>query len=228
MIKLWQISRCKGILILFFLLYLINSCKTDEFKFGELKVKEDFSTDITGPVFAGNLEFRDFLNWHEYAGTSDSKAVLKFSKDSTVDIPTRIIFEPTILVENFPFSIQGSYEFSSINMEFRVNNGTPFPLNLKLRYFDKNVPTNLGPPIQPPAFDEGIAEELNITPVETVHSVLLDEEQRQSFMKGNRIQFTTWFDNTGFLDSRDTLNANYPVDISVVLLGTVKIKNEDQ
>ena len=228
MIKLWQISKYTGILILFFLLNLFNSCKTDEFKFSELKVKEDFSTDMTGPVFAGNLEFRDFLNWEEYSGVNDSKAVLKFSNGTTVDIPTRIIFEPTILVENFPLSIQGSYEFVSINMEFRVNNGTPFPLNLKLRYFDKKTPSNLGPPIQPPAFDEGKAEELNITPVETIHSVLLNEEQRQSFMMGNRIQFTTWFDRSVFLDYSDTLDANYPVDISVVLLGTVKIKNEDQ
>lgn len=208
---------------------LLNQCKTDEFKIGEIKIKEDFKTELIVPVFSGSLEFSDFLNWEEnrIAVFNDSVSILKFSDGSTVNIPNQIIFEPTTLVPNFPFSIQGNYDLLTIELKFIINNGTPFPLNIKLRLFNKTTPSKLGPPIVPPSFQEGLSSGSEIIPVESVKSVLLNEEQRLSFMNGNRIRITTWFDRTNFIDENDTLNANYPVDISVILLGEAIVKDED-
>jgi len=218
-----------GLFLLLMFALLLDSCKTDEFKLGELKVKDDFRTDLIVPLFAGNLEFRDFIDWEKSgsSGVNDSIVILEFPDGTSKKIATRIIFEPTILVKDFPFATQGSYELVTINMEFRVNNGAPFPLNLNLRYFEKTTPTQLGPVIQPPAFDSGDIDGDNIIPVQTVHQIQLNEEQRISFVEGNRIQFKTWFDKTNFINSNDTLNSDYPVDISVVLIGEVKAGNED-
>ncbi len=207
----------------------IYSCKTDEFRFSELTIKDDFKTDMIAPLFSGDLEFKDFIYWEGYetSPVGNADAVLKFSDGKTVNIPAKIIFEPHIVVKEFPFSIQGSYELAKISLIFRVSNGTPFPFNLKLRFFEKTTPAALGPPIQPDSFKEGDLTENSLVPVLSADTLLLTEEQRQSFMSGNRIQLTTWFENSGFLTGNDTLNAHYPIGISVILFGEIKAKNED-
>ena len=70
------------------ILFLFSACKTDEFKFGELKVKDDFTTDLMTPVFSGNLEFRDFIGWEKYVGSTirDTISVLDFQQGSFVKI----------------------------------------------------------------------------------------------------------------------------------------------
>jgi hypothetical protein len=225
----YKIFRRFGLFIFIMFTLLLNSCITDEFKLGELKIKDSFKTDLIAPLFAGNLEFRDFIAWDESgnSGINDSTVILEFPNGTTKKIYTQIIFDQTILVDSFPFSIQGNYELVTITMVFRVNNGTPFPLNLSLRYFNKAKPLQLGPPIQPPTFDEGETNKTDVVPVQTIHQIFLNEEQRLSFLNGNRIQFKTWFDKTGFINENDTLYANYPVDISVVLIGEVKAGDED-
>lgn len=214
---------------LFLFAFLLIQCKTDEFKLGEIQIKEDFKTKLIVPVFSGELEFSDFLNWKEYSNpaANEPSSILKFSDGSTVVIPNQIIFEPTTLVPNFPFSIQGNYEFLTIELKFIVTNGTPFPLNLELRFFNKTTSSILGPPINPDSFQEGFNTGLEVIPVESTDSVLMSEEQRQSFLDGNRIRITTWFDRTDYIDDNDSLNANYPVDISVVLLGEVIVRDEE-
>ena len=217
--------------ISYVVLFLVfTSCITDEFKFGEIKVKDDFRTEIIAPLFSGNLEFNDFLDVGKSPGSglNDTVVYLKYDSGLVVKIPNSFIFEPYVLLDSFPIVIQGSYELTSITLEFRVTNGSPFPLNLKLRFYENTTPNNLGPSIQPPPFDEGISNTPDISPVETIHQMQLNDEQRISFMNGNRIQFTTWFDKTDFLHENDTLNANYPVKISVILLGEVKATNEDK
>lgn len=208
---------------------LFSSCKTDEFKLGELKVKDSFRTNLIIPLFAGELEFRDFIAWEdaENPDTNDSTVILEFPEGVTRKIAAEIIFNQTILVDSFPFAVQGNYELVTIILEFRVNNGTPFPLNLVMRHFEKTEPTQLGPAIQPASFDAGEISGGTIVPVPSVQRDTLNEEQRQSFIESNRIQFTTWFDKTNFINENDTLNSNYPVDISVVLIGEAKAGNED-
>ena len=212
------------------LIFLFASCKTDEFKFGELKVKDDLRTDLIAPLFSGNLEFRDFIAWEDYAkvNVANTDAFLRFSDNTIVKIPSTLVFESHKLIQDFPFSIQGSYELTTINLTFKVNNGTPFPYNMIIRFYDKDAPTKLGPPIQPAApFQKGDVNGTVITPVESEQEIILTEEQRLSFMKGNRIQITTRFDKTDYITVNDTLNAHYPVDISVIMVGEVKPGNED-
>ena len=211
------------------LLFVLASCKTDEFKFGDLTVKDDFTTDLMAPVFSGNLEFRDFINWEKYVGgvIKDTISVLDFLQENYVKIPRKIVFDQNVIVKDFPFSIQGNYELTKIALVFNVNNGTAFPLNMKLRFFEKTRPTFLGPSIQPDAFDAGEVSGMYVFPVASTDTLLLSEEQRQSFINGNRIQITTWFNKAEYINEYDTLNARFPVDIAVVMLGKVKAGNED-
>jgi hypothetical protein len=216
--------------VFFILVLIFISCKTDEFKLSELKVKEDFRTDLITPILSGNLEFRDFIPWedYEYSPVANTDAFLKFSDDRAVKIPSTIVFSPYVLIKDFPFSIQGNYELSTINLKFRVKNGTPFPFNMKWRFYDKATPSKLGPVIQPEnSFQQGEIDGTSIKPFETEQELLLTEEQRLSFMNGNRIHITTWFDKTDFITYNDTLDAHYPVDISVIMAGEVKAGNEN-
>lgn len=221
--------RNRDCILFFILLFLFASCKTDEFKFGDIKVKDDFTTDLMTPVFSGNLEFRDFINWEKYVGSvvKDTISVLDFQQGSFVQIPRKIVFDQNVIVKDFPFSIQGNYDLTRISLVFKVNNGTAFPLNMKLRFFEKTKPSVFGPPISAGPFDTGEVSRMYVFPVASTDTLLLNEEQRQSFMDGNRIEITTWFNKADYINEYDTLNARYPVDISVVMLGQVKAGNED-
>lgn len=218
--------------IVFFVILILSfaSCKTDEFNLSELKVKDDFRTDLITPVLSGNLEFRDFIAWEDYAYShvANTDAVLQFSDERTVKIPSSIVFKSTVLIKDFPFSIQGNYELTNINLIFNVKNGTPFPLNINLHFYDKATPSKLGPEVQPDnPFQQGEVNGTTVIPVETEQEIQLTEEQRISFMNGNRIHITTRFDKTDFITNNDTLDAHYPVDISVIMAGEVKAGNED-
>lgn len=205
---------------------VVNSCKTEEFRLGEIQLKEEFRTDIVSPVFQGKMEFRDFVNTELASSTyqANTHSIIQYSNGTAIYVPSSSFFEPYIIIPDLSFLIAGSYDLETITLKFMVSNGTPFPLNLKLRFFNEDSPLILGPPITPAAFDEGLVKDGEITSVKSSYDIPLDPEQRQSFMNSDRVQFTTWFDRTNFINNNDTLNAHYPVDISIIMQGIAKEK----
>jgi hypothetical protein len=219
--------------IYFFILLaavVLGSCKTDEFKFGEIAIKEDWAIDVVSPLFVGNgMEFRDFIyDWKKITPTSPAPfTVLEYSNESYKTIPTDLIFTPSAIIDSFPFYIQGSYSLTRVELMFSVKNSCPFPLNLQLQFFDKQNPSRLGPVIIPPAFGEANFDELPVVPSTTVHHYLLDSLQLQSFNNSDRIKFTSWYGTTEFIFQNDTVFAHHPVDLSIKLIGVVQGKDED-
>lgn len=215
---------------LFFLVVVFHSCKIDEFKFGEISTKEDWAIDVISPLFVGNgMEFRDFVyDWKKKIPTAPAPfTVLKYSNDKYKTIPTQLIFSPSTVIDSFPFYIQGKYSLTAVELIYTVSNGCPFPLNLQMQFYDKEKPNNLGPVILPAAFNAANVEVSPETPEISTISVKLDSLQLLSFNKSDRVKFTSWFDRTDFIDQNDTIWANYPIDISIVLIGVVQGKNED-
>ncbi len=215
---------------LFLLISVFHSCKTDEFKFGEISIKEDWAIDVVSPLFVGNgMEFRDFVyDWKKKIPNSPAPfTVLEYSNGKYKTIPTQLIFSPSAVIDSFPFYIQGKYSLTAVELVFTVSNGCPFPLNLQMQFFDKENPNNLGPVIWPAPFN---AANFGISPVipETIrHSVMLDSLQLLSFNNSDRMKFMSWYDRNNFINQNDTISANYPIDISIVLVGVVQRENED-
>lgn len=208
----------------------LYSCKTDEFKFDELTVKEVWSMKIISPMFAGKTDFKDLVyNWKDpiIFEPGDSVTVLKYPDWSFKPIPTKYIFEPSAIVDSFSFLIQGQYELANVEMIFTVANGSPFPLNLQLHFFGRNDPFNLGPPVLPPPFLNANFTSLPFETETNVHSVLLDKGQLTSFLEADRLKLVSWYNRTEYINQRDTLLSNYPIDISIVIVGEVKAKNEE-
>lgn len=210
---------------IFFLLFVVFSCKTDEFKFKQWTIDEQWSMEIVTPLLFGNMKFKDFIyNWNDtLIFTADEPLKqLKFPADTFKTIPARIIFEPTVVLDSFNFLIQGRYDFLEAALIFKVKNGSPFPLNLQLQFFEKERPNVLGPPILPNDFtEEKFADETGAM-VESEDSVLLDKYQLRSFTRGNRLKITSWFNKTDYIDTHDTLRSDYPIHFSVILKGKVK------
>lgn len=209
-------------------MFVMNSCITDEFRLNDLQIDQGRETDITGPLLSGNLEMKDLVDWEHSAGLTGKKITLAFLDDKTMLVPVSAIYNPTVLTTNFPFSIQGNYELTSITLVFRVNNGTPLPLNLRMRFYHSSEGFQAAPAVLPETFSEGKPAGNSVIPVFSTDTLQLTEEQRQSFIGSNKIRMTTWFTDNGFLDNNDTLRSDYPVDISVVLIGKVKVKLENQ
>lgn len=209
---------------------VFHSCKTDEFKFGDITIKDDWEIDVISPLFVGNgMEFRDFVfDWKKKIPNSPAPfTVLEYSNNTFKTIPTELIFSPSAVIDSFPFYIQGKYSLTAVELVFTVSNGCPFPLNLQMQFFDKSNPSNLGPIILPASFH---AANFGVFPVireTTSHSVKLDSLQLQSFNNSDRVKFTSWYDSTDFINQNDTISANYPIDISIVLIGVVQGENED-
>lgn len=212
--------------------FLYNSCKTDEFKFDEITIKEDWGINLVMPLFNGKdknanvLEFRDFIHdWKtSVPDLPGSKTVLDYMNSPDVTIPTSLIFDSSAIIDSFHFDVQGIYKISDVTMQFTVRNSCPFPLNLQLQFFNKRNTADLGPPVLPPAFDGADFDKTPFTAVTTVHSIQLDSLQIQSINDGNRVKFSSWFDKTDFINQNDTINAHYPIEVLIVVIGKFQPK----
>lgn len=225
-----QIFNIKGyFFVLILSVFIFQSCKTDEFKFSEITLKEDFGVKIITPIFSGNdksghkMEFRDFIHdWSKPIGDpSGPQTVLQYSDSTFKTIPTGLIFDPSSIIDSLQFLIQGNYSLKDVELEFKVTNSCPFPLNLQLQFINQNV---VGPPVLPPAFNGADFNQLPVTPVTTVHSVPLDSLQLQSFTFSKRLRLSSWYNQNNFINQNDTLYAHYPIDVSIVMIGTVQTK----
>ncbi|HKI87652.1 MAG TPA: hypothetical protein VKA38_01410 [Draconibacterium sp.] len=206
------------------ILLLFQSCILKEFKFNEIKLSNDWEMQLGSPLFYGNLEFKDLVyDWKEpvQINTGEPVVNLQFSSDSVIDFPTRLIYEPSAIIDSFNFLIEGDDYLSQASFKYLVTNGSPFPLYLQLRFFEKHSSAAKSPAILPPAFPAAQLENGSLIPVKTEYTLPLTTSQLESFKRGNRIQFVTWFNKaaTGF--NPDTLSAHYPVELSIVLSGIV-------
>lgn len=219
-------------LTIILIVIFFNSCKTDEFKFDEIALKEDWGINLVLPLFTGKdkssnvLEFRDFIHdWKTpVPNLPGTKTVLDFENSPDITIPTDIIFDSSVIIDSFHFDVQGIYKLSELTMQFTVSNSCPFPLNLQLQFFNKRNTANLGPPILPPAFNGADFGKTPVTPVNTVHSIKLDSVQINSINNGNRVKFSSRFDETDFIINNDTINAHYPIEILIVVIGKFQAK----
>ena len=221
------LKKYKYYVILFFTVFLFQSCKTDEFKFGQITIKEDWGTNVVSPLFKGKgMEFRDFVyDWKKQIPDSSGPfTVLDYSNAPDITIPTDLIFTPSAVIDSFPFYIQGPYRLSKVDLEFIVVNSCPFPLHLKLEFFSKSNRNKLGPAILAGPFNES-----DVSPpfTKTTLRIPLDSLQLHSFNNSDRMKFTSWFEPTEFIKQNDSISAHYPIDISIVLIGVVQRKNEE-
>jgi len=219
-------------LLIIFAFLQLHSCKTDEFKFDEITLKEGWGIDIIMPLFNGKdkngniLEFRDFIHdWRtpipDLPGT---KTVLDYSNSPDETIPTSLIFDSSTIIDSFHFDVQGIYKLSEITFQFTVSNSCPFPLNLQLQFFNKASAGNLGPPILPPAFSGANFDKTPVKPVTTIFNMKLDSLQIQSINDGNRVKFSSWFKETDYINQNDTIYAHYPIDVLIVVIGKFQPK----
>lgn len=208
---------------------IFQACKTDEFKFSEITVQEDFGVKIITPIFSGNdksghkMEFRDFIHdWSKpIPDLPGDKIVLDYSNAGDKIIPKQLIFDPSSIIDSLQFLIQGNYSLKDVELVFKVTNSCPFPLNLQLQFINQNI---VGPPVLPPVFNGADFNQLPVTPVTTVHSVPLDSLQLQSFTFSKRLRLSSWYNPNNFINQNDTLSAHYPIDVSIVMIGTVQTR----
>lgn len=222
------VLKLNKIFFLFVIVVLNSSCILDEFKIDEIRMKESWGMDVVSPLFIGNIVFKDLINDDSKINIIDGEpeSFLKFPNGELVSIPSRIIFEPSTIIDSFNFMIQGNYRLDSILLEYTVLNACPFSLNFQMKFFDIKNSTLLEPPILPLPFLAANFNGEEIIPVESTQTINLDENQIRSFNDGNRIEFSTWFQSSDIINEQDTFLSNYPVEISIVFKGRVKRKNE--
>lgn len=223
------ITRNKILLLIILNIFLASSCKVDEFKLNELGIKEEWNSEIVGPLFHGNMEFRDFItDWNHFDDQSipdEPQTTLKYMNDFYRVIPTRLIFEPSVVIDSFPLIIQGKYEMKSISLEFDITNASPYPLNLELQFYNELDTLKAGPKVVPETFAAGNINGNTVDPVQTIQYVDFNPAQLQSFNLGNRVRFISWYDRNSYI--KDTLSAHYPIEVSIILWGEIKGKNEN-
>lgn len=222
-------GKVRNICIVFLLLFTGAwvSCITDEFRVKDLSVKEDWEIAIITPLFSGNLEFRDFIHdWKEpVPDLPGPKVVLDYTDSADVSIPVELIFDKSVVIDSFPFLIQGSYEFVAVELTFSVENSSPYPLNLVLNFYEKKEWGNFGPDIQPPSFAAADFSQSPVQPEITIHKLELSQDQLIWFKEGKCVLFRAWYNNNGY-PLGPTISAEYPIKVSIVLTGKVKAKQD--
>ena len=215
----------RNILALFYIIifvFLSNSCILDEFKFDEIHLKDEWKIEVIAPLFYGNLSFKDLVHdWKNIDIKEGEKVVTLQFSDELTKIPLRYIYEPVMIIKGFNFLIEGQNYLNEVEFVYTVSNGSPFPLNFQMNFYDKNNLSEIGPAIVPPSFTPGSFQNGAVLPVETVASLKLNTEQLMSIKKSNRINFTTWFEEPENKLNTDTLWANYPIKITIVFKGVL-------
>lgn len=221
--------KIRNIIVLIILLVsgVFNSCIMDEFRMNDISVNEDLEIGIITPLFSGNLEFRDFIHdWKKpVPDLPGPKVVLDYTDSTDVTIPVEMIFDESVVIDSFPFLIQGSYEFVSVELTFRVENSSPYPLNLKLNFYEKKEWGNFGPDIQPAPFAAADFSQFPVQPEITINKVELTQDQLIWFKEGKCVLLRAWYHNNGYLLG-DTISAQFPIKVSIILIGKVKAKQD--
>jgi hypothetical protein len=210
------------------LVLLMQACITDEFRVKDISIDEDWEIGIVTPIFSGKLEFRDFIHdWKkDIPDLPGSKVVLYYADGTDVTIPVELLFDQSAVIDSLPFYIQWKYTFSDVALVFTVENGSPFPLNLEMFFYEGKYNESV-PAIAPLPFWEADFSQLPVIPVITTDTVSLSDALLAYFVKGNRVRLDSWFLKNNFILTHDTLNAHYPVNVSIVLIGKVKVKQND-
>lgn len=75
-------------------------------------------------MFIGDFLFGDLVyNWDTIPESFDKPVtILKFSPDSFLKIPIRLIFEPAIIIKGFNFLIEGDNYVSTAGFIYTINN----------------------------------------------------------------------------------------------------------
>jgi len=220
-------SFVKVTFVIFSFGFVINSCIIDEFKVGEIdtiNMENDWGMDIVSPLFTGEFEFKDLIFDDDSFNIEGSEkiSILKFPDNRTIQIPSRIVFEPSTVIDSMDFLIKGNYTLHSIRLKYEVENGCPFPFNFQMRFYSAEDPTKSYDPILPPSFESADFAEEKFIPVVSEQFVNLSEEQSRKFTESNRIEISTWFDQSDLINYQDTFLSDYPVKISMLLFGEIK------
>lgn len=209
---------------------LLQSCITDEFRVKDISFDPNLKIDVVAPIFKGDMEFRDFI--HDWAtpipDLPGSKTILDYSNRQDVTIPTGLILDHTVIIDDFPFLVQGSYSLSDIKLIFKVTNSCPLPLNLQFQFYHYNDNNSSGgTPILPPSFKEADFTANPVIPETSIYTVSLTDQQTEEFNNGKRVRITAWYDDPhDFLIQNNILSAHYPVIVSVVLNGKARLEYE--
>jgi hypothetical protein len=81
-------------------------------------------------------------------------------------------------------------------------------------------------PVNPEPFAAGEPAGATFKPTKTVKTVTFTPTQNEIFAYSNRVRFISWYNQNSY--KRDTLLADYPIEVSILLHGVLKNKNEEQ
>ena len=204
-------------------LLILNSCIIEEFGMTEARLSNDWRMQVAAPVFYGNWTLNQLLlekySTIPYAG--EEQVAVSFSDDSVKNIPSRILFEPTTVIDSFNFYIDGEDYLKSAQMIFEVENGCPLPFVLQLRFYNQKKLENSGATISPKPFTEAMVDQREIVSVSSRDTVVFSDNQLEIFKESDRAEFTAFFLKDGYSLIPDTLSANSNISFSIVLTGVL-------
>lgn len=217
-----RLSKPLTLLSVFFFVSFLSSCILKEFKFEDVHLKENWDLGIITPLFHADFDFGDLIHdWENIEIREGEKLIYLKSQGQTIAIPERYIYDPTEIIDTFNFLIDGEDYLTDGEFIYTVSNGSPFPFHFQMNFFDKNKPDKIGPAILPSVFTSGNISDDTIVPGVTESSLKLTIEQLLSFKNSNRIRFTTWFDPPNQFFNTDSIEAEYPIQITIVFKGAV-------
>lgn len=202
-----------------FILLILNSCRTDEFNFSDIKIKDDWAMQVVVPLLSGDFEFVDLVyDWSEpLPPVADNTTIFALSQDSVLTLPTNEIYRPSIIIDSLVFLINGDDYLQNGTLKYIVENGAPLPLNFQMYFYNSHNSLQKGPAFLPPPFNAAN----NGKPAKSEFTLEMTAEQLYSFKQSNRIEISTWFENDKPMVAKN-YNGLLPVHISVVFNGTVK------
>ncbi len=207
-----------GSLIVF--LFFMHSCILKEYNIGDNKLDPDWDFELLFPLFHGNMEFIDFIYNKKSpppVGTGPT-VELEYPDGRTWTFPKDELFSPTTVIDSFNFLIEGDDHLTDASFIYTVSNGSPYPLNLRMRFFEKTSSAAGHEIFLPPAFPAGIIVPGGITPTESIDTLPLSPAQLYDFQEANRVEFVAWFDDVPVYNP-STLLTSYPINLSIVLSG---------
>ena len=179
----------------FILLISLHSCIYEEFKFENVRLKDEWEIEVISPLFFGTWNLNDLLleKYDLPQNNNDKKYEVLFPGDSVKLIAENSLLQNTSVIDSFNFYIDGEDYLKNAALIFEVENGTSLDFILQIRFYNKSKTNDAGALFSPKIFSSAEIQNGIIQSINTKDTLIFTNEQLEVFKESDRVEFNTKF-----------------------------------
>lgn len=206
-----------------FTLIILNSCIFEEFKFENVRLKDEWEIEVISPLFFGTWNLNDLLleKYDLPQNNNDIKYNVLFPGDSVKQITEKSLLQNTSVIDSFNFYIDGEDYLKNAALIFEVENEIPLDFVLQIRFYNKSKISDAGATFSPKLFSSAEIQNGILQTILTKDTLVFNNNQLEVFKESDRVEFTTRFLLPDAENKSEQLFAQSEIKFSISVKGLI-------